>query len=55
MVRALEDSSWLLECCCPGWEGEKGDDVDEATDDARLPMFRAEDWGSEGKLEVAGE
>lgn len=31
------------------------DDVDEAADDLRLAMWRAEDDGSVGKLVVAGE
>ena len=33
----LEDSSWLAGSCCPAW-GEKGDDVDEAADDARAAV-----------------
>ena len=53
MVRDREDSSWLAGSCCPA--GEKGDDVDEAADDLRLPTRREEAEGSEGKLAVAGE
>lgn len=53
MVREREDSSWLAGSCCPA--GEKGDDVDEAADDLRLPTRRDEAGGSEGKLEVAGD
>jgi hypothetical protein len=47
MVREREDSSWLAGSCCPA--GEKGDDVDEAADDLRLPTRREAAWGSEGK------
>lgn len=39
----------------PACKGEKGDDVDEAVDDLRLPTCREVDGGSEGKLDVAGE
>lgn len=53
MVRDREDSSWLAGSCCPA--GEKADEVDEATDDLRLPTRRDEVGGSDGKLAVAGE
>lgn len=53
MVLEREDSSWLAGSCCPA--GEKGDDVDEAADDLRLPTRREVALGSEGKLAVAGE
>jgi hypothetical protein len=54
MVLDREDSSWLAGSCCPA--GEKGDDVDEAADDLRLPTRRDEDAGGrDGKLEAAGE
>lgn len=53
MVLEREDSSWLAGSCCPA--GEKGADVDDAADDLRLPTRRELAWGSEGKLEVAGE
>ena len=48
-----EDSSWLAGSCCPA--GEKGDDVDEAADDLRLPTRRDEAGGREGKLDAAGD
>ena len=37
IVRAREDSSWPTGGCCPACEGEKGDEVDDAADDLRLP------------------
>lgn len=37
IVRTREDSSWPTGGCCPACEGEKGDEVDEAADDLRLP------------------
>lgn len=55
MVLVREDSSWLAGGCCPGCNGENGDDVDEAAEDLRLPTCLEDDGGSEGKLEVAGE
>jgi hypothetical protein len=51
----LEDSSWLAGSCCPLCEGEKGDEVEDAADDLRLPTRRVEAGGSDGKLEAAGE
>jgi hypothetical protein len=53
MVRDREDSSWLAGSCCPA--GEKADEVEEATDDLRLPTRRDEAEGNEGKLVLAGE
>lgn len=53
MVLEREDSSWLVESCCPA--GEKGADVDEAAEDLRLPTRREVAGGSEGKPAVAGE
>lgn len=53
MVRDREDSSWLAGSCCPA--GEKADEVEEATDDLRLPTRRDEVAGRDGKLVVAGE
>jgi hypothetical protein len=38
MVLAREDSSWPDGGCCPACEGEKGDEVDEATDELRLAI-----------------
>jgi len=55
IVLVLEDSSWLTGGCCPAWEGENRDDVEDAADDLRLPTCRAVEGGSDGKLEVAGE
>ena len=50
----LEDSSWLAGSCCPG-AGVKGDDVDEATDDLRLPTRREDAGGRAGKDAVMGD
>jgi len=54
IVLERADSSWLPGSCCPGCEGEKGDEVDDAADDLRLLTRRVED-GSDGKFEVAGD
>lgn len=58
MFLTREDSSWLGGSCCPGWGGEKGDEVDDAADDLRLPTCRVLDEdsdGSAGKLEATGD
>lgn len=55
MALVREDSSWPAGGCCPVWEGEKTDDVEEAADDLRRAIWRAEDGGRVGKLAVAGE
>lgn len=54
-ARVLEDSSWLgWGCCAPVWEGEKGDEVDEA-EDVRLAIWRFEAGCAAGKVECTGE
>jgi hypothetical protein len=56
MFLVLADSSWRSGACCPACEeGENGFDVEDAADDLRLPTWRADAVGSEGKLAVAGE